>query len=27
MRKLANAVVVNPSNVRNIRLALPYGIE
>src|SRR5579862_5690320 len=27
MRKLANAVVVNPSDVRNIRLALPYGIE
>jgi len=27
MRKLANAVVVNPSNVRNIRLALPYGID
>ena len=27
MRKLANAVVVHPSNVRNIRRALPCGIE
>ena len=27
MRKLANTVVVNPSNVPNVRLALPYGRE
>ncbi len=25
-RKLANKVVVNPADVRNIRLALPYGV-
>ena len=25
-RKLANKVVVNPADVPNIRLALPYGI-
>jgi large subunit ribosomal protein L35 len=27
MRKLANAVVVNPSNVPNVRRALPYGLK
>ncbi len=26
-RKLAGDVEVNPANVRNVRLALPYGIE
>ena len=25
-RKLANKVVVNPADVNNVRLALPYGI-
>jgi large subunit ribosomal protein L35 len=25
-RKLANKVEVNPADVRNVRLALPYGI-
>ncbi len=25
-RKLANKVEVNPADVRNIRLALPYGV-
>jgi large subunit ribosomal protein L35 len=27
MRKLAKAVEVNPSDVPNVRRALPYGIE
>jgi len=25
-RKLANKVVVNPADVNNVRLALPYGL-
>jgi len=27
MRRLRNAVAVNPSDVPNVRRALPYGIE
>ncbi len=27
MRRLLNKIEVNPADVKNVRLALPYGIE